>query len=118
MILNTTQLEKWKEHTRKLREQVKANMNFKYNIGDVLEGEVNVFFVTEQIMAERVVDVEEEIRPGCGAFVNQKDWAWVPEYRVECPTLNRNFQYNEKQLDKMLEDGHTLHRKKQNENKD
>lgn len=115
--MNTTQLKEYTEYVKKLKESVKDYIKWKYSVGDMFEGEVNVFYIIQKVIAERVVDVEEEIIPGVKHFANAKDWAYVPEYIVECITQNKTYQYSEKQLDKMIENGCTLHRKVLNENK-
>ena len=114
--MNTTQLKEHIEQQKKAAEYAKTFVKFKYEIGDMIEGEVNVFYITERYVAERVEDVEHEIIPGVWSR-GGKDWVYVAEYIVENVTQNKKYKYGEKQLDNLIESGCTLHRRVANENK-
>lgn len=91
--------------------QSKNSVRFKYNIGDIIEGELNIFYVQKQIVAERVVDCEIEYSSYGTLPVLGKDWKPVPEYILENLTLQQNFRYGEKHIDNMIRKGAKLYRK-------
>lgn len=81
----------------------KEHIKYKYNIGDVIEGEVNVYYILEKIVLDKVI---------------KDKWTYIPGYLLISVAKNGNFPYTEEHINKLIKAGCILHKNKKVLNED